>query len=67
MRISELLLSKPERKRRAAARDAEARGEDPQAARDAVDEARKDQAKNDGANAAGAAEAVTTIGPGPSV
>jgi hypothetical protein len=67
MRISELLLSKPERRRRAAARAAEAQGEDPQAARDAVDEARKDAAKNDGANAAGAAEAVTTIGPGPSV
>jgi hypothetical protein len=62
MRLSEMLVSKPERARRAAARDAEANGQDPQAARDAVDAARKHKA-TDGANAAGAAEAVYTIGP----
>ncbi|SHG55744.1 hypothetical protein SAMN05443575_2247 [Jatrophihabitans endophyticus] len=64
MRLSEILVSKPERRRRAAAREAQARGEDPQAARDAVDAACT-HAATDGANAAGAAAAVTTIGPGP--
>ena len=63
MRISEILVSKPERARRAAARQAEADGTDPQAARDAVDAARKHRG-TDSANAAGAAAAVTMIGPG---
>ena len=62
MRISEILVSKPERARRAAARKATAEGSDPQAARDAVDAARK-HAGTDGANAAAAAAAVYTIGP----
>ncbi len=57
MGLRELFLTNPEKKRRKAAEEAEKRGEDPQAARDAVDR----DAKTDAANSAGGAAAAGSI------